>query len=286
MGVFSTWQEPSKTMSFEDLDQFLEDLNRLESPVELFDVDDWDPGLDPIIQPQPIPQPIVPAANQNRVLQNTDPWASGRGPIPPGLSREEFEIVQFLERYDATDLTRNPDVAAWLIMQHNLLPTNWEIADSKYGKGLYARERVGVGVVVGTYTGALVPNSWAHRLPDYYDKVIESPDNVSSIVGDLAPRGQPPNYVMYCNDPGYLGKGPDAIKLQPNAKFVEGPNQTVQLITIRPIAAGGEVLVSYGYEYWADNKNYWPSERERKNAKRESERIEKQRTLKFGKRQK
>lgn len=103
----------------------------------------------------------------------------------------------------------------------------------KVGMGLFAERNFGLNETVALYTG-----DWAH------------PDSGGAYALQVT-RWQVIDAARTNAAPGRWANDPRGSDRRANARFGWNPRTRVaKLVTLRPIAAGEEVLVSYGREYW------------------------------------
>lgn len=108
------------------------------------------------------------------------------------------------------------------------------------GRGLFARQRLKKGRIIGKYVGRILSVAAAERMPNTdYQILVQDPLSGKQWVVDGLVEG---NYTRFINHACYADEQNAAFKYDPRTK-------SVKIVALRPIDVDEEILVSYGKDY-------------------------------------
>ncbi len=197
------------------------------------------------------------------------------------LTEAEIEAVREIQQEGYVDTVIDPQAEETMIRMFNESSNDFVIKESKYGKGLFAKRGFKKDEpLMVAYPGVKVKSETGEKLPKSYDKLM-SLNAKETLVGNLQKPGRF-SPLPYINDPGYTKLlGNEVITPAQNANVVNYMvGDQVFFKATRKINPGDELQFFYGYDFWAENREYFPNEKEYKNAMRQVERNKKEQTRK------
>jgi hypothetical protein len=141
---------------------------------------------------------------------------------------------------------------------------NWfKVQESTYDLGLFVKNSFTVEEdhIFMEYTGLLIPNDIATKLPYRYDKLFALKKQDVTVAPEICRfDGDQFNFFCYANDPGYN------TEKKANIAFVEKKGKVFIQALKTKYVAGEEFLLEYGVDYWRYSVSYWGGPEQRRAA--------------------